>query len=642
MNFINFILNSSLEFDENSYRLLFFEDSKSINKRKLLSHYKKYFVIHSHFNNKLYKIPIYIDFEFIFKFYNIKKNSNSRYNFILKYINHPHIIHFDFALKKYNYGFIHQFYNISTHYNLNFMYDYILKNNKSIKYYNSRKCIIHIKKNINPIIVIYNIHFNILNIDFIKNNLDKLKNTNYFYRLIIVYTIENNELEADIDVLFNNITYDCIIIKYEEYQKYMKKFSKINNELTKKYFLAYHLFTELNITNTKQNYTYLLLNSNIYIHNEINDIIEYYFSISNIYLSLIDIYKFDFSYNVNLDFLFTDHMFFNINYFSNHFKVTVKNCLRNIKNNDLVKFAVSYISIDHFLPYYHRIFHRINLLEKPHLLLRMNSPIIDCKYIEYLNIYKNYKNTNNNVISDTIKIKVVVVVHIGKLESGIFDNLLKINNSYKNYHFTFYLTVNNKIKKSKLLKFIKKKSFDKLEFNIIFVENIGADLYPFIYTYMKYIMNLNDTTYILKLHTKTDVLWRNEMMYPFTNMFDKCIQILQFNPNIGCVSSKEWILKNDFMNNEYLLNFYAKYNQKNLHNCIYEFVGGTIFLIKKQILDNFFTNLNIDLDYERDMFAKCFDYEQHKSPNEIHYSHCWERIISGYTTYLSNSKIFGL
>jgi hypothetical protein len=643
MKFINYILSSNLEFDANCYRLLFFEDNKSINKRKLLSHFKKYFVRNSNFNNKLYKIPIYIDFKFIFKYYNIKKDSTSRYNFLLKYINHPHIIHFDFALERYNYGFIHQFYNISTHYNLNFMYDYILKKNKNIKYYNSRQCILNIKKNVNPIIVIYNIHFDIHNINFINNNLDKLININYFYKLIIIYTIDNNELESDIDKIFNDITYDCIIIKYSDYIKYVKNFSQINNLLTKKYFLAYYLFTALKITNPSNKYTYLLLNSNLYIHKDINDIIEYYFSIGNIYLSLFDLYNADFSYNVSLDFLITDHMFFNMTYFSNNFKTSVNDCFRNIKNNDnnLKRFAVAYISIDHFLPYYHRLFNRISILQKPHLLMRMNCPIIDYKFIDYLNIYNNNNNSNNNVIN-VENIKVAVVAHIGKLETRIFDNLIQISESYTHYHFIFYLTVNDKIKKSKLFKYIKDKSYDRLELNIIFVENIGADLYPFIYSYIKYIINIKDVQYVLKLHTKTDVLWRNDMIYPFTNMFDKCIQILDFNKNIGCVCSREWILKNDFLNNEYLLNFYKKYNQTNLDDCIYEFVGGTIFLIKKHILDDFFINLNIDLDYERDMFSKCFDYEQHKSHNEIHYSHCWERIISGYTTYISKCNIYGL
>ena len=74
----------------------------------------------------------------------------------------------------------------------------------------------------------------------------------------------------------------------------------------------------------------------------------------------------------------------------------------------------------------------------------------------------------------------------------------------------------------------------KLEYkNAIFTfgENKGMDIFGFI-KQIEYIIN-NDINidYILKIHTKSDDKWRNELINPLIENFKLCLKIIPHNNN---------------------------------------------------------------------------------------------------------------
>jgi hypothetical protein len=647
MKYIKFKLDSTLKYDKNNYRFLFFNDDKEVSTQVLFEHFNKNFVKCSPYNNFLYKIPEYIDLDFIFKYYNVRNDDEIRSNFIIKYINIPTIIHFDFILQNYNMGFIYQFYNVQRDYNLNTIYDYVYHNQKNIQYYNSRKCIIkNNTKLFKRVNVIYNINFNINNIYIIKNNLDNILKSKYINNFVIIYSLENESLGMKVDAIFKNYNDKLIIINYPSHMKSADAIDvKIKNSednkdpnfsLVKKYYYAYS-FLKTKYKDEK-NCTFLLLNSRLYIDHILDDIINFYFNIENKYLSLYDFYDIEYSYNVSLDFFLTDAEFFYYNFYKNNIRKNITNFSKqNTNTKNMLTIPLGYISVDDFMPYLYRSFNKKKLIKKPHLLHRKDCPVYDLSSITYLNVINNVVQINN-----IPHIKIGILLHIGKLERLIFENLYSILNNYCVFTFLVYISISNKISQEEFTNFVCENNFDVSKFSIFYTENIGADLYPFMEVYLTQMYEKHDVNYILKIHTKTDIVWRNELLYPFIHKLEKSVQILYSYQHIGCISSGEWILPNEFMNKEYFINFMDRYRHLDFNTLKFSFVGGTIFLIKKSILDLFFDDFKINLNDEKDLFSQNACYEHHNNHKDIHYAHCWERIISGLTVAYSKCMIFGL
>lgn len=92
-------------------------------------------------------------------------------------------------------------------------------------------------------------------------------------------------------------------------------------------------------------------------------------------------------------------------------------------------------------------------------------------------------------------------------------------------------------------------------------KNIGMDIYPF-FCQIKYIIHNNiETDYILKIHTKSDDQWRNDLILPLLN--HNLITELILNKNIGMIASKKYTKLLDHYNTPIILHFLKKWNIEN-------------------------------------------------------------------------------
>lgn len=175
---------------------------------------------------------------------------------------------------------------------------------------------------------------------------------------------------------------------------------------------------------------------------------------------------------------------------------------------------------------------------------------------------------------------------------------------------------------------------------ILVVPNLGYDLGPFIYVLNKVV--LDEYSYIIKLHTKRDLpvynpfslykgqRWRNFLLsfIKTESNFDKVIQCLEKNSNIGMHGSCAFILNKKYDGNSSRHYFEDYLLQRNLPLIDYSFVAGTIFVVRASLM-KMLQDLNLDI--------KNFEFPDlsHKS---VQFAHVIERLC-GYIVLAQGYKI---
>lgn len=149
-------------------------------------------------------------------------------------------------------------------------------------------------------------------------------------------------------------------------------------------------------------------------------------------------------------------------------------------------------------------------------------------------------------------------------------------------------------------------TFDKLkalkpDANFIKVENLGYDVWPFIQVIRK--VNLDDYDYVLKLHTKNyakekivlngckmkfkGFLWRDELVNVLIGSqkrFKSNLELLNTKKNIGMIASKLFCLPIGSNYPEDTCDLYYLKKHLNLKNSHWNFIAGTMFIIKSDTL----------------------------------------------------------
>lgn len=197
---------------------------------------------------------------------------------------------------------------------------------------------------------------------------------------------------------------------------------------------------------------------------------------------------------------------------------------------------------------------------------------------------------------NTIQFNIAVLIHVGNY--AIF-NIIKsyLNNLDELCNYDLYINLaiygdnrdnENENIKTEILNY-------KPNAIITQYENIGMDIGPFL-KQIKYIKEINKSYgFVLKLHTKTKNKWRNELIDPLLANREYIKNYLiraQNDTNVGMICCKKWLLKMDNLNNYILSNLLKKYGLVYNREC--KFVGGTIFWVKWDILNSFFTFNKID------------------------------------------------
>lgn len=244
--------------------------------------------------------------------------------------------------------------------------------------------------------------------------------------------------------------------------------------------------------------------------------------------------------------------------------------------------------------------------------------------IKQKRIKKSFKNK---------KLAVILHIYYHEQTDFIIEKLKNINGIQWDL-FVTYSTENqqtfDKIKKLKPdTKFLK-------------VKNLGYDVWPFVFVINS--INLDDYDYVLKLHTKgyrreklwdgTGYYWRDTLFNAILGskkIFRYCLTILSTLPDVGMIGAKRMICKmtSNYPEETYLYNEICK--KLGIKGIKGEFISGTIFICKKEIIQEF-KKFNLQ---END-FPQ---YSQTDSTGTI--SHVLERLFGTMAT-LKGYRIYGM
>ena len=180
-------------------------------------------------------------------------------------------------------------------------------------------------------------------------------------------------------------------------------------------------------------------------------------------------------------------------------------------------------------------------------------------------------------------------------------------------------------------------------FTFIKGDNIGGDIGGFI----RCCEYINDDDIVSIIHTKSDKIWRRQMMNIFTKEgIYTSMNLFQRKKEIGIIGSSFNIsqfnrllnFKNDikFVKSACEI-FNYQYNKNKAFNIL--FLGGTIFMSRKNLLNFFIKNrtryykllLNYDVLYSKGL----------KRPIGNDYEHAAERLF-GYLCAMNNKKLVGI
>lgn len=233
-------------------------------------------------------------------------------------------------------------------------------------------------------------------------------------------------------------------------------------------------------------------------------------------------------------------------------------------------------------------------------------------------------------------IKPKILLHIHIYYHNQIDYIIKKLKNIKDFDYRLYVTIAQENEKTVAqLKAIKQ------DVVIIKTENLGYDIWPFVYVLNQ--VNLSEFDYILKLHTKNfrtnkndrfgyGYFWRNTLydcLIGSKKIFSDNLRLIK-SPKIGMVGAKKYLystLDMPFYDLEYFENICKKLKIPSQGN----FIGGTMFLAKAEIFQKI-KNLNLALtNFE----------ESGETNSNDNLAHCLERIF-GILTENSCCKIIGV
>ncbi|MBQ8660315.1 MAG: hypothetical protein IJ473_01890 [Alphaproteobacteria bacterium] len=227
-----------------------------------------------------------------------------------------------------------------------------------------------------------------------------------------------------------------------------------------------------------------------------------------------------------------------------------------------------------------------------------------------------------------------ILVHCHIYYTNLYEEL---ETCIKNITVPFELYITMVEKNISLINKINK-SFPNAKIEI--VENRGFDIAPFIHILNK--VNLNNYSYIIKLHTKRDINeyvfynyhnlsnnhWRKYLLSFISSKknFEKTISILSKNKNIGmCSNYKVICSKTKFKKIKSKIDEIFK--KLNLTLKTKKYVCGTMFIAKSELFIPI-QKLNLSI----------YDFEKPLNHNDGTLAHIFERIF-GYIIYAQNYTI---
>jgi len=202
----------------------------------------------------------------------------------------------------------------------------------------------------------------------------------------------------------------------------------------------------------------------------------------------------------------------------------------------------------------------------------------------------------NKIGFSSTKNKTALIFHVGNI--NVFQEIFNEYPRFFKSDIDKYITVNNETDKNAVLE------NSILKCNVFVVPNKGMDIGPFLNVVKHMKLRKLEYDYFVKIHTKTDKKWRDDMFLPMYTNVDKIINGEYINkPTI--YGAKNYTFKHMPYNNEHISDIiernYSKYHNlkstDNLNRCTdNKFLAGTCFIFNKKYFKKL---LKIkDFDYE--------------------------------------------
>ena len=396
--------------------------------------------------------------------------------------------------------------------------------------------------------------------------LNKLKNIlidNY----ALVVTINNNLLEdGKIDLLYRDIKYfkNYLIVTISNYGNDISPFLIIYNYLIINNFKFKYLF-KLH-TKSLDGWRYKLLKC--FENKNINNLTKYLNSEIGMIGSIEYLYNYDKCNNKILEKLYDDNIK-NYQFIAGTIFLTYFDMFIDILNYPITKSLLLF-------PYYNTnlLFYETSL---PHSFERMLGFEIykKNKYIYGLEYY------NQNLF---------IIFHVA--DKNIFDLILNENKEISKIKNILITIIDPELESYILNKLVNSK--------ILIVENKGMDIGGFLQA-IKYIFNNNlyNNKYIyIKLHTKTNKEWRNQMIKPIFKNLDLIIKFPRNKPYL--FGSSNNIIRNKVVNRNYIKDIIERNNLD-----IFKFEK---FIDEYNFLDIWFNNKTDSNLFLNDKFYSYYEY----------------------------------
>tara|TARA_B100000787_G_scaffold170208_1_gene164840 strand:- start:3829 stop:5334 length:1506 start_codon:yes stop_codon:yes gene_type:complete len=240
-------------------------------------------------------------------------------------------------------------------------------------------------------------------------------------------------------------------------------------------------------------------------------------------------------------------------------------------------------------------------------------------YNEIQNKYELLKN-NNKYVKLPITInnnkewrELAIMVHL--YDINLWEDIYSFIINLEEFNLKIDLYVNISVNNKSMLDTIKyKELYEKINKTTMFKniyytdsDNCGMDIGGFLISYCKMLDLGLRYHQLIKIHSKTNPNWRYALLYGL--MGSKSIiennMKLMTHQKIGMLGndklSLNYILNINKKNYKYLYTYMKYFGIKNIDNYGH-FIPGTIFWIKGEILDNFFT---------KELLIKCYnEFEQ--------------------------------
>lgn len=210
--------------------------------------------------------------------------------------------------------------------------------------------------------------------------------------------------------------------------------------------------------------------------------------------------------------------------------------------------------------------------------------------------------------------KIVIILHCGNMEIAeeIID--LLINNKLNKYLLAISYYDDDVINQLS-----KKINSNFNEYFIIKTNNLGSDITPSLILYhnLKQIISFD---LVMKLHTKTNDKWRNELILPLIKNMDAILDSFNNNKYIAMICAKKWLL-----NFDQHCSLYAKeiLNTNDIGRNK-KFCGGTCFINREKYWEKILYNISESITKSLFFFPYyiCNSIFKNNSP-----PHTYERIF---------------